>query len=1155
MNMTPMEARKIESESGRHTPRRSLAWLPHSFLMKVVMCAVAVLAAVGCVAAENSRAPAALPRLGVRQDKNGRGEFHNTATGESVLWRGTNHCRFVTYPGDKTFSTLYDREYTEAMFRKMQAGGYNVVRVFLRKGSITAPDGSATLNKPYMDNVVDFIRRGAAHGVYTYLSIDWVPDAYVAQPGEFPETQPRVKGTNNHYFSERFIRAYGQYWGDVLRRIKEENPALLTAIAGVDLKNEISFQWSDPFDKREGTITVPGAGTFDLASPRERRSLANAVAVRWVRGVRAMIKQVDPDVLVSVSAWFAKDAEVLPVAPPAKHVAFDLAAIQDVCDFLDTHFYVATWNQPYTGYQDWNGRSHANRLRLDKPMVIGEIGVFRDAVNYDLAKGMWLLADFQAKTYKHLNARGWLHWLWDAKGFEEFWSDQWLIERNPPTWMGPTGRPDPAARPVAYAPIPEKVPPPPPAPLGSPERFRVSKGATLTTTSFGYLLAAPKPGTFSARRTLDKPCVKRLDLQATMHYDRARNRCATLRIGDSVAKRWLELEMIWDGARCRLKGNAVAGEEVPVKRPPIPYDGHMFASRIEVSADLTARKVTLTFNGKESVTRKLIGLGRIDAIEIVRNHDAQSHVAITSLGTDTTALRLAGVFGDHAVLQRDVPVPVWGQAEPGANVTVEFAGQTKTSTVDQTGAWRVTLDPMPANATPQTMTCRSSIGNRKPTAENVLVGDVWLCSGQSNMALALAACARTHPPLKRFMEELDNPLLRLGSVPPTWPAEPLSDVACAWRAADAESAYGFSAIGCLFGDRIQREIGVPVGIINGSRGGTWIENWIPGGIVENSPSCEPYMKEYRKALANYLEAKARYNAELAEFNRRFPTKKVLATENAARKKRGEKQLRPPREARGPNSYNGPGRLFNGMIAPLVPYALKGVLWYQGEGNVWEFSVYDQKMVALINSWRKLWKQPDLPFIMTELAPFNPHSPTPQDSARCRFGVALAKGAADAGNAWTITITDGGEQKDIHPRYKEIPAERFAAMALAKVYGKRGVCRGPALKSWKAEGGKAILTFASVGDELEARAGTLGGHKLSADELVGFELAGKDRRVFRATAEVRGPNTVVVSCPDVPEPVAVRYAWANFPLCNLYNKEGFAAYPFRTDDWPWMTPAK
>jgi len=1139
MRLASAECRVGGCEMWHLRPARSRG-APSAFssLVQASVHLIAALAVSSCVSPRSGEAPSPLPRLGVRQDKDGRGEFYNTATGESVLWRGTNHCRFVTYPGDKTFSTLYDQGYTDAMFRQMRAAGYNVVRVFLRKGDITAPDGSATLNESYMANVVDFIRRGAAHGIYTYVSIDWVPDAYVAVAGEYPDVQPPVKGTNNHYFSERFIRAYGQYWGDVLRRVKQEDPALLTAIAGIDLKNEICFSWEDPFDRSEGTLTVPGEGTFDLASPKQRRALADAVAVRWVREIRAMIKDVDPDALVSVSSAFGKDAQVLPVQPPIKHIWFDLAAIQDVCDFLDTHFYVATWNQPYTGYQDWDGEKHASRLRLDKPMVIGEIGVFRDAVDYDLAKGMWLLADFQAKTAEHLNARGWLHWLWDARGFEAFWSDQWLIERDPPNWMGPTGRPDPATPPLAYKRLPERLPPAPPAPLGPPERFEVSKGARLTTTPYGYLLTAPKPGKSSARRTLAKPCVKRLDLQATVHYDRAKHRCATLRIGDSVADRWIALETVWDGAQCRLRGDAVAEAKVSISRPPIPYDGHMFFSRIAVSADLKAGELTLTFNGAESATAELLGLDRIDAVEIVRNHDARSHVAITTVTVDTLPLRLAGVFSDGAVLQRGVPLPVWGWAEPGSQISVEFAGQKKAAMASDDGKWQITLEPMAANAAPQTMTVRSSLGNPGSAIEDLLIGDVWLCSGQSNMALHMGYCVK-HPPIKEFLAELDNPLLRLGTVPPSWPAEPRNDVACRWQAANAQAARSFSAIGCMFGDRVQCEIGVPVGIINGSRGGTYIENWIPGQIVENSPSCERYMTQFREALADYPEAKAKYDEELAQFN--------------ARQQAGDKSVKKPKEPRGPESYNRPGSLFNGMIAPLVPYPLKGVLWYQGEGNVWDFSRYDQKMCELIRSWRGLWNQPDLSFFMTELAPYNPHKVEPHDSARCRFGVTLAKAAETAGNAWTITITDGGEQKDIHPRYKDIPAERFAAMALARTYGKDGICHGPVLKSWKTDGGKAVLTFGSTGQGLEARTITLDGHELPADKLLGFELADAKRNFFRADAEIIDGSTVVVTHPDVAKPAAARYAWGNFPLCNLYNEEGFAAYPFRTDDWPWMTP--
>lgn len=514
-------------------------------------------------------------------------------------------------------------------------------------------------------------------------------------------------------------------------------------------------------------------------------------------------------------------------------------------------------------------------------------------------------------------------------------------------------------------------------------------------------------------------------------------------------------------------------------------------------------------------------------------------------------LRLAGVFGDHGVLQRDQAVPVWGWADRGAVVSVSFAGQRKSATADTAGRWQVTLDAMPASAESRELVVTAGGQTLKRT--DVVVGDVWLCGGQSNMAMALAACARVHPPLKKAMEGAKNPLLRLGSVPPSWPAEPLKDVACTWALPRPQAVYGFSAIGYLFGERLQREIGVPIGMINASRGGTWIENWMPREVVEAGPANAYYLGEYRKAMERYPEAKAQYDRDLAEFRQRFPTAEALAKEDAARRARGEAELKAPAEPRGPDSYNGPGRLFNGMIAPIASYALKGVLWYQGEGNVWGFSAYADQMADLVRTWRGLWGQPDLPFLMTELAPLGKPSPVAQDSARCRFGVALARGAGNAGRAWVITITDGGETDDIHPRYKEIPAERFAALALAKVYGRPGVCHGPMLDSWKGEGGKAVVRFSSAGSGLAARAVVLGGQELPAGKPVGFELAGADRRFFRATAEVQGIDTVVVSCPEVPAPAAVRYAWASFPLCNLYNKEGFAAYPFRTDDWPWQTP--
>lgn len=530
----------------------------------------------------------------------------------------------------------------------------------------------------------------------------------------------------------------------------------------------------------------------------------------------------------------------------------------------------------------------------------------------------------------------------------------------------------------------------------------------------------------------------------------------------------------------------------------------------------------------------------------------------TLVGAAASDLRFAGIFADHAVLQRDVATPVWGWGEAGEKVTLTFAGQTKAATADAKGKWMVRLDPMPASAESRELIVQSSIETRRAKLSDILVGDVWLCSGQSNMASTMAECAAKHPPLKSRLEKANNSLLRLGTVPFSSSAEPLTDVAATWLPADPKSAGVFTAIGYMFGEIIQPEIGVPVGIINSSRGSTDIANWTPAEIVENNPENKGYLDTYRKALEKYPEAKVSYEKELAEFTRISADKAALDAENAARQARGEKPLQKPTEPRKP--AHRPGSLFNGMISPILPYALKGVLWYQGEGNVWDFAIYDQKMVTMIKTWRELWGQEKLPFFMTELAPFlnespplREYSPTPRDSARTRFGAALAKSAVDAGNAWTITITDAGKQHDIHPPQKEIAAGRFAARALAEVYGKAGISHGPVLKSWKVEGDKAILTFDSAGQGLEVRGVTLDKHQLTADTLLGFEVADKDCNFFPATAKVQGTDTVLVSCPEVPEPAAVRYAWADFPLCNLYNKEGFATYPFRTDDWPWATP--
>lgn len=498
-------------------------------------------------------------------------------------------------------------------------------------------------------------------------------------------------------------------------------------------------------------------------------------------------------------------------------------------------------------------------------------------------------------------------------------------------------------------------------------------------------------------------------------------------------------------------------------------------------------------------------------------------------------LKLAGIFTDHTVLQRDVAAPVWGWADPNEQVKVTFAGQTKTAIADANGKWLVRLDSMPASAEGRKLVVQSSSENRKSTITDVVVGDVWLCSGQSNMGVSMSLPG--NPFLVESIAKAGNPQLRLFATLHQFPDAPVRDTQGGWETATPETVKSWIAIGYLFGEQIQRETGVPVGILASAMGGTCIESWLPSEILQANPANRFYLDNHAKAVERLPEAMARYEKELAEF-----------------KQQPKSGQREPRKPDGlPNSARNPAACYNGKIAPILPYALKGVLWYQGEGNVWGFTAYPSQMADLMRVWRDGFGLPSLPFIMTELAPLGQPSPQPQDSARARFGEALSKTAKADDNAWVITIVDGGDPLDIHPVKKEIPAGRFAAMAMAKVYGKPNIAHGPVLNSWQATNNQAVLKFDAAGGGLVAKQVNLGGHELAAEKLVGFELAGADRKFFRAEARIEGKDTVIVTSPEVQQPVAARYAWAAFPLCNLFSAEGFAAYPFRTDDWPWQTP--
>lgn len=491
-------------------------------------------------------------------------------------------------------------------------------------------------------------------------------------------------------------------------------------------------------------------------------------------------------------------------------------------------------------------------------------------------------------------------------------------------------------------------------------------------------------------------------------------------------------------------------------------------------------------------------------------------------------VRLPAAFGDRMVLQRDLPVPVWGWADPGEAVTVTLAGQTKTATADAAGKWSVRLDPLQAGG-PHTLKVQ---GKNALERTDVLVGEVWLCSGQSNMAMTVSGCLN-------FQEEAkasDLPRLRMFTVARKTAGEPQADVAGDWKVCGPQTVGGFSAAAYFFGRRLLRELDVPVGLINSSWGGTPIQAWTGWKTHEETPELAPLLAAFNKAVESWNpeQAKERHEKQLADW------KDKEAKAKAEGKPFTLRRPQPPQDPR--TSQNSPARLFNAMIAPLAPYAIRGAIWYQGESNAGNAALYGHQLRAMIGEWRRLWGQGDFPFISVQLPNFMAPQQKPVEGGWADIRETFLKSVSIPNVGIAVTI-DVGEEKDIHPKNKQAVGHRLAQWALAKTYGKPIVPGGPLYKGMSREGSSIVIRFDDVGSGLVAAGG---------EPLKGFAIAGEDKAFVWAEAKIVG-ETVVVSSPEVKDPVAVRYAWANNPACNLANKEGFPASPFRTDDAPPKKP--
>ncbi len=509
--------------------------------------------------------------------------------------------------------------------------------------------------------------------------------------------------------------------------------------------------------------------------------------------------------------------------------------------------------------------------------------------------------------------------------------------------------------------------------------------------------------------------------------------------------------------------------------------------------------------------------------------------AIGVVSTAPAALRMPRVLGDHMVLQRERPVPVWGWAEAGQEVTVSFAGQEKKATAGADGKWMVRLDAMEASAKPATMTVTAG-SDGKATLEDILVGEVWLGSGQSNMEMAVGGCLEA----AKFIAEAKYPSVRLFTVRRRPSGEPKDDVEGQWSACSPAGVRGFSAVLYFFGRRVHRELGVPVGLIHSSWGGTRIEPWTPPCGFRAVPSLQGIVKQVEGASGAYRKQVGRAVADLEAWLAK--AKEALAGD-------GEIPSAPALPRHPLNSSGAPTGLYNGMIHGLIPFALRGALWYQGESNGGEGRSYFEKKRALIGGWRELWGQGALAFYFVQLANFRAPNPKAEGGdgwARLREAQTACLSIPKTGMA---VIIDIGNARNIHPKNKQDVGERLALWALAKDYGKKDlVYSGPIYKGSKADGREMVLSFDHAGGGLMvgSKEGLAPTREVPGGTLKGFSIQGEDGTWHWADAKIAG-ETVRVSCEKVRKPRAVRYAFTINPEgCNLYNKAGLPASPFRTD---------
>lgn len=486
--------------------------------------------------------------------------------------------------------------------------------------------------------------------------------------------------------------------------------------------------------------------------------------------------------------------------------------------------------------------------------------------------------------------------------------------------------------------------------------------------------------------------------------------------------------------------------------------------------------------------------------------------------TVPAALNLPNIFNDNMVLQREIPVPIWGWAEPGDKITVKFGSQEKSAIAGDDGRWDVKLDPMPACGKGQCMMIVN--GEEARRIDNILVGEVWVCAGQSNMEWCVDALENglVQASLARFPE------IRFIDAPNDISGVPLRDFQAKWKVCHPTTIGSFSAVGYFFGRELFEHLQIPIGLIGSNWGATQIEPWTPAFALSGN-------EELRNAGKYINRANTAYQQTLREKLSEIDTwRKNVDKAIAAGKPLPAFDIFIPHEL---HSNSHPTAIYNAMVAPFATFAIRGVIWYQGENNIKDGIKYAPKMKALIAGWRKAWNEGDFPFLFCQIAPFY-YGNAPEETLPALWE-AQYQVLATVPNTGMASTVDIGNPRNIHPLDKRDVGDRLARIALAKTYKMKNVTYlNPSFKSMQTFENKIIITFANVGKELKTRDG------LAPRE---FELAGPDGKFYSAEAVIMD-NEIVLSCSMVKNPISVKYAWRNIANPNLINEEDLPVLPFK-----------